>query len=412
MRLSGLALSLTLCTFPGSASELCLHTADCTIDVWQVEQGLPQISVTSIAQTPDGYLWLGSFDGLARFDGVRFMVFDEANTPALRSSAVVRLLPDPQGGLWILSQDGGLARMAEGRFTACDSECGLPTGVAAALVVDLNQRPWVVDQEGGLHRIEDGRLMTGGGPEPGLLVAPSEPCWVAKQGEAINSSQAPLRLPTAGAGGLSSEEITVRCATRRRAGGFWLAAASGVYRFEGGHLQGPALPFPRPIPDLVRVFNRSDGLSTVDCTGGGQPASCKSREGRPWFATIKGLASVDPAQLPLNAVPPPVVIEEVVLDARSVAERQGPAPGAWDSTAARRDRNPRAAVGRPLTTAPAPVFSVPPCNRHVTAAADRGGLGLRQVAEHARIMGGDLALQAQPVKGTRLTLDVPLPERC
>ena len=55
---------------------------------WQTEDGLPQNSVLSIVQTPDGYLWLGTFNGLVRFDGVRFDSFTVGNTPELRSDFV------------------------------------------------------------------------------------------------------------------------------------------------------------------------------------------------------------------------------------------------------------------------------------------------------------------------------------
>ena len=63
-----------------------------THDVWQTEQGLPQNTVPAIVQTRDGYLWLGTELGLARFDGVRFTVFDEASTPEIKSNIVVALV--------------------------------------------------------------------------------------------------------------------------------------------------------------------------------------------------------------------------------------------------------------------------------------------------------------------------------
>ena len=55
---------------------------------WTTENGLPQNSVAAIVQTPDGYLWLGTFGGLVRFDGVKFTVFSSVNTPALRSNRI------------------------------------------------------------------------------------------------------------------------------------------------------------------------------------------------------------------------------------------------------------------------------------------------------------------------------------
>src|SRR5208337_5379288 len=86
VRVIGPGLGLLWGTLASWAGELSTNTDDYSIENWQLEQGLPQISVTSIAQTPDGYLWLGTFNGLVRFDGVRFTVFDNGNTPNLGSS--------------------------------------------------------------------------------------------------------------------------------------------------------------------------------------------------------------------------------------------------------------------------------------------------------------------------------------
>src|SRR5215468_4887327 len=63
-----------------------LIASDYFVRSWQVEDGLPQNSVTAIIQTHDGYVWVGTYTGLARFDGVRFTSFDENNTPELHNS--------------------------------------------------------------------------------------------------------------------------------------------------------------------------------------------------------------------------------------------------------------------------------------------------------------------------------------
>ena len=72
---------------------------------WNTENGLPQNSVVSIAQTLDGYIWLATFDGLARFDGVRFKVFRKLDNPELPTNRVTGLFVDPDGRLWILTED-------------------------------------------------------------------------------------------------------------------------------------------------------------------------------------------------------------------------------------------------------------------------------------------------------------------
>jgi len=80
-----------------------------SVTTWGVDEGLPQSSVTDIAQTPDGFLWIGTLlSGLSRFDGVRFVNFDSANTPALAATGARHLFVDSQGRLWINGGDGSL----------------------------------------------------------------------------------------------------------------------------------------------------------------------------------------------------------------------------------------------------------------------------------------------------------------
>jgi ligand-binding sensor domain-containing protein len=91
-----------------------------TIDVWDTEDGLPQNSVIAMTQTRDGYLWLGTLNGLVRFDGVRFTVFDESNTPGLNSSRIVSLFEDSRGYLWIGTETAGVALAKDGHVTSLD----------------------------------------------------------------------------------------------------------------------------------------------------------------------------------------------------------------------------------------------------------------------------------------------------
>lgn len=80
------------------------------IDTWETEDGLPENSATAMAQTPDGYPWFGTWNGLTRFDGVNFKVFNPANTPQLPSAGIVNLHFDQSGQLWVSTLKGLVVR--------------------------------------------------------------------------------------------------------------------------------------------------------------------------------------------------------------------------------------------------------------------------------------------------------------
>src|SRR6187402_1663506 len=77
-------------------------------ETWQGEQGLPQNSVWAITQAADGYLWLGTQEGLVRFDGVRFTVYDARTLPAIGHSDVQGVAVDSDGRIWAATMGGGL----------------------------------------------------------------------------------------------------------------------------------------------------------------------------------------------------------------------------------------------------------------------------------------------------------------
>jgi response regulator RpfG family c-di-GMP phosphodiesterase/ligand-binding sensor domain-containing protein len=118
------------------------------------ESGLPQGSVNALAQTPDGYLWIGTFGGLARFDGVRFRVFDVAGQPALPSSRVTALAVDRGGSLWVGTEDAGVVVGRDGRFEAPAAE--LPAGSVWAIAEGGDGALWVA-ADTGVARLAPGR---------------------------------------------------------------------------------------------------------------------------------------------------------------------------------------------------------------------------------------------------------------
>jgi signal transduction histidine kinase/ligand-binding sensor domain-containing protein len=124
---------------------------------WRTDDGLPQNAVTAVLQTGDGYIWVGTYSGLARFDGMRFTVFNGGNTPALRSGRVTSLLQDSTGTLWIGSETGELTTYSpDGQFQAMDMGHSWGRRKIIAMVADQDDLIWLADGDGTMMRLKDG----------------------------------------------------------------------------------------------------------------------------------------------------------------------------------------------------------------------------------------------------------------
>jgi ligand-binding sensor domain-containing protein len=102
------------------------------LDSWQLDKGLPQNSPQSLAQTPDGYIWVGTQEGLARFDGVRFVVFNRRNVPQFSSHFITALRADRRGRLWIGTSAGPVVLEGD-QF----KNFGVNTPLASAAINDI-----------------------------------------------------------------------------------------------------------------------------------------------------------------------------------------------------------------------------------------------------------------------------------
>src|SRR5262245_19611719 len=156
-----LALVVLSIALPQPASALDRERAPSqyVFDNWSIQHGLPQKTVAAIARTPDGYLWLGTDEGLARFDGVRFTVFDRNTTPELRSRAVNALHVDARGRLWI-GTAGGVLLLEGGQFRARPIS-GLDGGEVRAVTSDAHGRVWI-GADTGLFEVTEERVIAHG----------------------------------------------------------------------------------------------------------------------------------------------------------------------------------------------------------------------------------------------------------
>jgi diguanylate cyclase (GGDEF)-like protein len=236
-RIAPLALLVAL-SFATGAVGLDPHRAltQSRLSVWTSESGLPQNTVNAIVQTRDGYLWLGTEEGLVRFDGVRFVVSDRQSAPALRSSFVSSLYEGRDGTLWIGTYGGGLARLRDGRIESFHPEL-LGTDRIREMREMADGALFIATAGGGLLRI-DGEKVTRFTTRDGL---PTDRIWTVEDD---------------GAGGL------------------WVAThGGGVVRWQNGRVQQRITTAEGLPNDLARtLFRDPDGTLWIGTDGGGVAA--------------------------------------------------------------------------------------------------------------------------------------------
>lgn len=206
---------------------------------WDTDAGLPQNTVNDIVQTRDGYLWLTTFGGLVRFDGVRFTVFRSVDHPGIGSDRGLAIAEDREGTLWI-GTENGLIRYRRGTFTTFTRKDGLANEEILDILVDSRGRVWLSTATG-LIRF-DGQGFSSFGVKDGLPNAyvnivvedASGTLWVGTQrGNALldpvtgRVRQPPLPL--------TASDILFPL-KRDRAGALWFQTTNGVARWHNGTL--------------------------------------------------------------------------------------------------------------------------------------------------------------------------------
>lgn len=124
---------------------------------WQSDDGLPQNSVQAILQSDDGYMWMGTQEGIARFDGINFTIFDKKNTPELPNNGIQAIMKGREGDIWF-GTGGGLVHLKDGKFTTYSTKNGLSSNVIWALCESNDGGVWVGTFGGGLNHFKDGKF--------------------------------------------------------------------------------------------------------------------------------------------------------------------------------------------------------------------------------------------------------------
>lgn len=249
-------------------------------DVWTTTEGLPQDEVSAIVQDSVGYIWFGTQEGLVRFDGVGFTVFDSRNTDAFRTSFIHGLFADSRGNLWVGAS--GLLRYRDGKFDFFGKENGLwPNADVKRFSEDAAGNLWLGYSTGsekdsihGLVKFKDeqGQIFT---TKDGLSANPVKATISDKQGNLWIATADGLNLLRDGkflhyttADGLSDNFISALFIDR--AGNLWIGTGNGLNRFKDGQFT---------------PFTTKQGLANNHVR-----ALLEDRDGILWIGTETGLS--------------------------------------------------------------------------------------------------------------------------
>jgi signal transduction histidine kinase/streptogramin lyase len=242
--------------------------------------GLANDFVRSIYADRSGNLWIGTRGGLTRLRGEHFDVYTTAN--GLPNDFVGTIYEDGQGNIWVGTL-GGLSKFKDEKFTNYTTREGLSSDVVTSLQEDADGALWVGTSGGGLNRLKQGKFVA----------------YTTRNG-----------LP---------DDVIYSILIDRR-NNLWLSSNKGVFRVNKKDLEDFANGTIGSVTPVL--YGTADGMITRECSGGGHPAAWRSADGKLWFATIRGLAMIDPEKMKLNDQPPPVAIEEIRVDDESISPAQ------------------------------------------------------------------------------------------
>ncbi len=268
---------------------------------------MPNNSVNGIAQTTDGYLWLGTTTGLARFDGIRFEDFSPTNYIAPPNRGTMAIINSRQGGLWLALDRGGVVYLDADATLAYTAE--LPKIIPNGLAEDGDGGLWIAYRGGSVYRIKDkkvAQLTTSDGLPSGsdicALVADSKgELWFAKAGQVGICRAGKLQTVR------HFEPAPARLAAAR-AGGVWLCMGFRLFKIdEAGHAQDLGEFHPERPGTMATcmledhegavwigtsfdgVFRHDDsGFETIPTTHQEILGVTEDREGNIWIGTYGG----------------------------------------------------------------------------------------------------------------------------
>lgn len=276
-------------------------------------RGKPNFSAVIVDRQQQ--VWVGTRDnGLYEFvDGN----FQPARDPRLAGRNISALFEDRAGNLWI-GTDAGLDCWTGREWRWLNQQSGLSADRITALAEDRDGNLWIGTERHGLNRWRDGKIsqyrQTDGLPSDNitsLCVDNDNVLWVGT-GNGLGRFAFGRWTSFTTKDGLASDSICYLIEDEQEH--LWIGSNLGLMRLAKKSLTNQA--FGKTTAIVCRIYGPRDGLPTSECTQGSQPAAHRTRDGRLWFPTIRGLVMVNPADLVPNTNAPLVAVESILLDDR------------------------------------------------------------------------------------------------
>jgi ligand-binding sensor domain-containing protein/two-component sensor histidine kinase len=275
--------------------------------------GLSSNVVLAIAGAPNGDLWLGTPDGLDRVRDGKVTVFTSAD--GLADDFVRSLYFDAQDSLWIGTRRG-LSQLKDGKFTTYSALDGLGGDLVGSILQSRDESLWI-STLGGLTHLDHGQFKNyaeKNGLSNHTVTTLHEDAdgtlWIGTNGGGLNRwRQGAFKAITLKDTALPEKIYSILEDSNAN---LWMSSNQGIFRANRNDLNRYADGAASTV--AVTAYGVADGLKVNEASSGGHPAAWRLQDGQLWFATLKGAATVDPAHLAINRVPPLMSMEQISVD--------------------------------------------------------------------------------------------------
>ncbi|MCP4221441.1 MAG: response regulator [bacterium] len=330
-REAGLSAEMIFAVFEKSPGDLYIGTENGGLNrlhkgkvtVFNTSHGLGVDIIFALGKDREDALWIGTYGGgISRLkDGV---VTTYREKDGLSDDSVWSLFCDSAGIVWVGTDGGGLNRFENGTFEVFNTTNGLAGNRVAVIFEDSKKNLWV-GTHGGLNLMgKNGRItvydMTNGLTHNHVMTIHEDrdgALWVGTSGGGLVRFKNGVFSACMKQDGLFDNLIYQILEDNED--NFWMSCNRGIFKVSRKELNDFADGMTQLVTSVA--YDKSDGLQRVECNGGCQPAGFKTADGRLLFPTVKGVVVIDTGNIKTNKQPPPVVIEKVTVDMRTVAHR-------------------------------------------------------------------------------------------